>query len=439
MNIAIVVILFIVMLSVVISLHELGHFVSAKRVGVKIEEFGLGFSPRIYGIKRGETLYSINAIPIGAFVKSVGENDPTVPGSLASRGPWSRLAIYAAGPMVSIFLAFILLSAFFMLPTGVIAGNGVMVHSVMVGSPAEEAGIEPGDIILEVNGNVVGSWGDMQSMVNSSREGEEITILLQRDGIQKLTSLEPRFDPSLGRQAIGIVLCWNVVKQVDEGSPAYEAGIVPGDSILGINGQPVYNPESMSSALASVEEGQEIQLVLLRGQEKISATIPDVSRAKQSVLLGVKLHWVDGINVEQEQLSIWQAVYLGGGFIVHMPEMIVASIPEIKEDPGKALVGPIGAGQLTVEAVRSFGLSNMLFMAGIISLGFALFNFIPIPPLDGGGMLVAFIEGVRRGKRLSPHAVHLAYTIGTVCLITLAVMIYANDIFRLISGGSFGL
>jgi len=290
-----------------------------------------------------------------------------------------------------------------------------------------------------VNGDVVGSWGDMQSMVNSSREGEEITVLLQRDGSQKSTSLEPRFDPSLGRQAIGIVLCWNVVSQVDEGSTAYEAGIVPRDSILGINGQPVYNPESMSSALASVEEGQEIQLVLLRGQEKISATIPDVSRAKQSALLGVKLHWVDGISIEQERLSVWQAVYLGGGFIIHMPEMIVASIPEIKEDPGKALVGPVGAGQLTVEAVRSFGLSNMLFMAGIISLGFGLFNFFPIPPLDGGGMLVALIEGARRGKRLSPRAIKLAYTIGTVCLITLAVMIYANDIFRLISGGSFGL
>ncbi len=439
MNIAIVIILFILTLFVVISLHELGHFIAARRAGVKVEEFGLGFPPRLFGIKRGETVYSVNAIPLGAFVKSTGENDPTVPGSLASKGPWSRLGIYAAGPLVSIFLAFILLSAFFMLPTGVIAGNGVMVHSVMVGSPAEEAGIEPGDIILEVNGNVVGSWGDMQSMVNSSKEGEKITILLQRDGIQKSTSLEPRFDPSLGRQAIGIVLCWNVVKQVDKGSPAYEAGIVPGDSILGINGQPIYNPESMSSALASVEEGQEIQLVLLRGQEKISATLIRASGVKQSTLMGAELRWVDGIHIEQERLSVWRAAHLGGGFIINMPEMIIDSIPEIKEDPGKALVGPVGAGQLTIEAVKSFGCSNMLFMAGIISLGLALFNFFPIPPLDGGGMLVALIEGIRRGKRLSPHAMRLAYTIGTTFLITLMVLITFNDILRLIKGEGFGL
>jgi len=439
MNIAIVIILFIVILFVAISLHELGHFVIAKRMGIKVEEFGLGFPPRLFGIKRGETLYSINAIPIGAFVKSVGEDDPTVPRSLASKGPWRRLAVYAAGPMANIFLAFVLLSAFFMLPTGVIAGNGVMVHSVVEGSPAEEAGIGPGDIILEVNGECVHRWGDVQNVINSSKEGEAISLLLQKDGGQEATSLKPQFDPALGRRAIGIVLCWNVVSQVEEGSPAYEAGVMPGDTILGINEQSIYNGETMAYALASVEEGEQIQLALLRGQEMISATLIRASGVKQSALMGAELRWVDGVHIEQERLSIWKATCLGSGFITHTPEMIVASFPLIREDPGKALVGPIGAGQLTVEAVRSFGFSNMLFMAGIISLGIGLFNFFPVPPLDGGGMLVALIEGVRRGKHLSPRAMHLASSIGTAFLISLMVLITFNDILRLIRGGGFGL
>jgi regulator of sigma E protease len=119
--------------------------------------------------------------------------------------------------------------------------------------------------------------------------------------------------------------------------------------------------------------------------------------------------------------------------------MLVASIPLIKEDPGKALVGPIGAGQLVIEVVKSFGFSKVLFMAGIISLGIGLFNFFPIPPLDGGGMLVAVIEGVRRGKRLSQRALRLVYTVGTAFLIALMVMITFNDILRLIEGRSFGL
>jgi len=434
MNIAIVIILFILTLFVVISLHELGHFIAARRAGVKVEEFGLGFPPRLFGIKRGETVYSVNAIPAGAFVKSAGENDPTVPGSLASKGSWSRLAVYAAGPVANIFLAFILLSAFFTLPTSVVVGNGVMVHSIVEGSGAEVAGIEPGDIILEVNRQPVYKWGDIQNMVNSSKEGEEITLLLQRDGSQSETSLKPEFDPALERRVIGVLLCWNIVNQVGKGSPADEAGIMPGDTILSINGQVIYNEKSMSAALASIAEGEGICLALLRGQEEI---IKEFDSAQH--MTGIDLGWVDGARIEQKRLPVWKAAYLGGWYITDMPALIVASIPLIREDPGKALVGPIGAGQLTVEAVRSFGFSNMLFMAGIISLGIGLFNFFPLPPLDGGGMLVALIEGVRRGKRLSPRAMRLAYTMGTTFLITLMVLITFNDILRLIKGGSFGL
>jgi len=437
MNIAIIIILFIVTLFLAVTLHELGHFITAKRAGVKVEEFGIGLPPRLFGIKRGETIYSVNAIPVGAFVKTPGENDPTVPRSLASKGPWTRLLVYAAGPLANIFLAFILLSAFFMLPTSVVAGNGVMVHSVVEGSPAEEAGIKAGDVILEVNSESVHKWGDMQSMVNSSEEGEEIILLLQRDGNRNVAlRLTPRFDPELQRQTIGVLLCWNMVSQVEEGSPAYGAGISPGDTILSINEQPIYNNESMSRALNSVKEGEGILLVLLRGEETVSTSLiqgPDLTHRS----LGFELHWVDNAHIEQRQLPTWKAIYLGGSYIVNMPALIIDAIPLIKESPDKALVGPIGAGQLTVEFVESFGLSNILFMAGIISLGIALFNFFPIPPLDGGGMLVALIEGVRHGKRLSPRAVRLAYVIGTTLLITLMVLVTFSDILRLIRGGSF--
>jgi len=438
MNIAVVIILFIVALFVVVFLHELGHFITAKSAGVKVEEFGLGFPPRLFGIKRGETVYSVNAIPVGAFVKSVGEDDPTVPRSLASKGPWPRLAVYAAGPLANIFLAFILLSAFFTLPSSVVVGNGVMVHSVVEDSPAEEASIEAGDIILEVDGERVHKWGDVQNIISSSEEGEEITLVLQKDGSQEELDLIPKFNPDLGRLTVGVTLCWNIVSQVEEGSPADEAGISPGDTILGVNKQAVYSQEDMSRALASVEEGGEIYLTLLREGEGISASLIKKPDSDQRVM-GVKLRWVDGAHIGQERLPLWKAAYLGGSYIIYLPEMIVASIPLIKENPGLALVGPIGAGQLTVEAVKSFGLSNVLFMAGIISLGIALFNFLPIPPLDGAGMLVAFIEGVRRGKRLSHRTLRLAYTVGTTLLITLMVLVTYNDILRIITGGSFGL
>jgi regulator of sigma E protease len=437
-DIAIAIILFIIALFVVILLHELGHFVTAKRADVKIEEFGFGFPPRLFGIKRGETVYSVNAIPIGAFVKSVGENDPTLPRSLASKSPWSRLSIYAAGPLVNIFLAFILLSIFFMLPISVVAGNGVMVHSVVQGSAAEEAGIEAGDVILEINETPIHKWGDMQNIVNSSGAGEEITLCLQKGESSYVTSLKPEFDPELGRQVIGVLLCWNIVNQVEKNSPADNAGIAPGDTILGINGQAIYSNENMSDITTSVEKGQEMQLILLREEEEaLIGMVKEFDPAQQA--MGVELHWVDGAHIERERLSIGKAAYLGASYVIHMPAMLVASIPLIREAPGKALVGPIGAGQLTVEVVKSFGFSNIIFMAAIISLGIALFNLFPFPPLDGGGMLIALIEGVRHGRRLSPRAVRLAQTIGTTALIALMLLITLNDILRLIKGGGFGL
>jgi regulator of sigma E protease len=438
MSIPIIVILFFVILLVAVSLHEFGHFITAKRTGVKVEEFGIGIPPRIFAVKRGETIYSLNAIPLGAFVKAAGEDDPTVPRSLAGKGPWTRLGIYAAGPLVNIFLAFILLSAFLALPYSVIAGDGVMVHAVEANSPAEEAGIQPGDIILEANELAVHTSADLSNIVNSAEEETEINLVLRRNGAEIQATVKPKFDPDEQRRLIGVYLpWWNMVRHVEESSPAYEAGIRPGDAILSINGQAIYDEEDMSNALASVGEEGKIGIVLLPSGEIQKTKEISLVHDGSGTLTGVEMRWVEGIHIEQERIPVWKALYSAGGYIIHMPALIIQSIPEMIESPDLALVGPIGAGQLTVEVVRSSGFSSMLFMASMISLGLAIFNFLPIPPLDGGGMLVAFIEGCRRGKRLSPRTVRLAYTIGTAFLIGLVILVTFMDIRRIPTG--FGL
>ena len=436
MTLAIIIVLFVVALFVAVCLHELGHFIAAKRAGVKVEEFGIGIPPRLFGIKRGETTYSVNAIPIGAFVKAAGENDPTVPRSLAGKGPWTRLGIYAAGPLVNIILAFVLLSTFLALPVSFITGNGLMVHSVAVNSSAEEAGIEPGDIILEVEGQPLHRWGDMQDILSSVAEEAEVSLLLLRDGQEVPKTVKPKFDPELQRRIIGVLLCWNMVTQTEEGSPAYEAGIRADDTIVSINEQAVYSDESMSKVLRSVAEGEKINVVLLRGGNVTAASLINVD---YETLPGAELQWVDGTHIEQERLPVWRAVYSGARYIIYMPVLIIEAIPLMIESPDLALVGPIGAGQLTVEVVRSSGFSNILFMAAIISLGLGIFNLFPIPPLDGGGMLVALIEGIRHGKRLSTRTVRLAHYIGTALLIAIMVLVTFSDVYRLISGKGFGL
>jgi regulator of sigma E protease len=434
MSIAVIIILFIVALFVAMCLHEFGHFITAKRTGVKVEEFGIGMPPRLFGIKRGETIYSLNAVPVGAFVKAAGENDPTVPRSLAGKGPWTRLGIYAAGPVMNIFLAFILLGAFFALPVGVLAGDGLMVGSVVGNSSAEQAGIQPGDIIVELNGEPIHTQSDMQNVINSVKEGEEVTLLLLRNGQQIQTTVKPQIDPTQGQRVIGVYIYWNIVSQVNEGSPSYDAGIRAGDYIRTIDGHLIYDNASMSGAMGSAAEGEKIDLVLQRAG---NMTTPSLTSGGDDTLPGVEMRYVPGAHIEQVRVPVWRAFYLGARDIIYMPVLIIEAIPQMISSPGTALVGPIGAGQLTVEVVRSFGSSSIVFMASMISLGIAIFNFLPIPPLDGGGMLVAFIEGCRRGKRLSPRTVRLAYTIGTGFLIALVVLIFTLDIYRLPSG--FGL
>ena len=432
MSLALILISFILVLFVLVTSHEMGHFVAAKRIGVAVEEFGVGFPPRLLAIKRGETTYSLNLIPLGAFVKTAGESDPTVPNSLASKGPWARMGVYAAGPLMNILLAFLILSLFFMLPKNVIRGEGAMVHSVAEGSAAEQAGMRPGDIILKINGLDINEWQDVQKGINADG-GAKKTLVLQRDGAPLEVEVVPKFNDDYDRYTIGILLCWGIVTEVESGSLVDAADIRPGDTILKIHGKLVYSDESMRDALRSAKPGKEITFVLLRDDGSGDVVTKHLTLSSQDGpdTIGLATQWVDS-HRDRERTPFWQSLYQGGDYLVHIPSLIKQSIPIIREDPSKLAVGVVGAGQLTVEAVKSSGFTNVLLLGGMISAGLALFNFIPIPPLDGGGMLIALIEGIRRGKRLSARTVRLAYVAGTALMITAFVVIMYNDIARVV-------
>jgi regulator of sigma E protease len=190
---------------VLILAHELGHFITAKASGVRVEEFGLGFPPRLLSVRRGETRYSLNAIPLGGFVKMAGEEDPKVSRSLASKGIGIRLLVLSAGSLMNLLLPLLLFSIAFMIPHNLVNGQ-VMIEEVNSDSPAAKAGIEPGDTLLSVNRKPVNNTGDLHRYIQLNL-GNEITILTKHsDSTTEDIQVIPRWKPPEGQGAIGILV-----------------------------------------------------------------------------------------------------------------------------------------------------------------------------------------------------------------------------------------
>jgi len=201
----ITVIVFLGILAGLILAHELGHFVTAKASRVRVDEFGLGFPPRLLSIKRGETRYSLNMIPLGGFVKMAGEEDPKVPGSLASKGIGTRLLILSAGSLMNALLPLLLFSIAFMVPHDTLAGQ-VVVEEVATNSPAASAGFESGDVILSINEKPVHNINDLQRNIYLNL-GKEITFLIKHsDSTTEDIGVIPRWSPPEGEGAIGVAV-----------------------------------------------------------------------------------------------------------------------------------------------------------------------------------------------------------------------------------------
>ncbi len=201
----ITIIAFLAVLVVLILAHESGHFITAKAFGVRVDEFGLGFPPRLLSIRRGETLYSLNAVPLGGFVKMSGEEDPKVPRSLASKGIGTRLLILSAGSLMNALLPVLLFSIAFMIPHDVVNGQ-VVIEEVALNSPAARAGIETGDTVLSINGKPVRNISNLHRYIQLNL-GKEITLLIKHSNstTEEIQAI-PRWKPPEGQGAIGVVV-----------------------------------------------------------------------------------------------------------------------------------------------------------------------------------------------------------------------------------------
>jgi regulator of sigma E protease len=222
MEIVITIVAFLVVIIVLILAHELGHFITAKASGVGVIEFGLGLPPRLVGIKRGETIYSLNWIPLGGFVKLAGEEDPSIPGSLAGKSIKTRLLVLTAGSLMNLLLPILLFSVAFMVPHHIADGQ-VVVEEVAPASPAARAGFRPGDTVTEINGKPVNNTGDLTRSIQLNL-GKEMTFSVQHsDGTREDILVTPRWKPPKGSGAVGIAVMTTNATLIRERYPFWRA------------------------------------------------------------------------------------------------------------------------------------------------------------------------------------------------------------------------
>jgi regulator of sigma E protease len=222
MTVLISILSFLAIIIVLILAHEIGHYVTAKATGVTVEEFGLFYPPRLLSVKRGGTVYSLNAIPLGGFVKMAGEEDPDVPGSLASKNTLVRLLVLGAGSLMNFLLPLLLFSIAFMVPHDDITGT-VIVHEVAPDSPAAAAGILPGDTILRVDDKLIENRTDV-SRISQLNLGKEISMFIrQSDGTTKTVDVTPRWQPPEGEGAIGIAVATEDASYIRRSYPFWKA------------------------------------------------------------------------------------------------------------------------------------------------------------------------------------------------------------------------
>ncbi len=433
--------LIVPILTFLIYVHELGHYVTAKRAGMKVEEFGFGLPPRLWGWQRGETLWSINAIPIGGFVRVLGEEGKDYSGrSMQSKTVGQRALFITAGSIMNFITAFVLIGV-------VLAALGqatphTYITAVEPETPAAEAGWQPGYRFVAVNGNEVGTTTEIIDATNDAA-GKPTDFTFEFNGEIVETTLTPRADPPAGEGATGIQVAQTPIANLEVAnvtpeSPAADAGLMAGDQVLEINGSRV--PDALSYQLGlEAHAGDTITLTVLRdGQQiPIEASIPADIGAEESGTFGASISG----HVQFERPPFYEVPLLTAeSFVDYLRRMGEGLLMLVRGDiPFGDVAGPIGMGQLTSEIIEESSLPiwvSILNITIVLSLNLAVLNLLPLPALDGGRLLFIIIEVLRRGKRVAPEKEGVVHFVGLVLLLTFMVAVAFMDIDRIVSGQS---
>lgn len=430
--------IFALALLILVFVHELGHFLTAKLFGMRVERFSLGFPPRIWGFQKGGTDYCIGATPLGGYVKISGMIDESMdtehldeepkPWEYRSKPVWQRMIVITAGVIFNMILA-VAIFAGIAFTTGEVKVTTDSVQGIYVneGSVAEQIGFETGDKIVGINGEQVAYFNELFSPAKLTSADVSYTVL--RNG-QEFTVAMP--DSALDQiNQDGFISLANAlpskVSRVLEGSPAEETGLKDGDLITTINGDSVAYWLQLTQKIDASEDT--VQLTVARNGEQLAFAVPlssdntigifppdprqefDVQEFKYGFLASF------GVGIDRTEETFM-------GIVQGFGKMFSGSI-SVRENLG----GPVAIASITKDATERGGALGFWNITALLSITLAIMNILPIPVLDGGHLMFLIYEGVTR-KEPSPKVRMAMQQIGFLLIIALFIFVTFNDIIR---------
>ena len=449
-----------VILGFMILIHEFGHYAVAKLLGVRVEQFAIGFGKRLVGFRKGETDYRINAIPLGGYVKMSGENPmdrhSDDPREFVNHSRWHRFLIAIAGPVMNILLAiFLLAGVFFVHPEYAPSDDEALVGSVKPDSPAAQIGVQPGDRIVKIDGIDNPTWEEVLNR-DAINVNQRLHVVIQRG--------DTRFEKDVVPAPITVNQIGSsgwfpsepvIVGTLEENMPAAKAGIQLGDKIIAVDGKPLASMPGLVDTLQQSKTNSVDLTVERNGQilhfnvQPVLTTIHGTAPANDwlsSFLRKVGLLRSPAAKDEQR----YRIGFAGGPAPVKVEKLSLSesfsrSLSENRNNSRlllelvgklvqrkvslKTVSGPIGIAQMTGQAARA-GVAPLLILTCLISLNLGIFNLLPIPIMDGGVILLLFIESLMR-RDISLPVKERIYQAAFVFLILFAIVVIFNDISKL--------
>ena len=441
---------FLVVLGVLVAFHELGHFLAARWVGVKVLKFSLGFGPKLFGRQVGETEYLVSTIPLGGYVKLFGEDEAEANTpedrrrSFAHQGLWGKVLIVAAGPGFNFILAYLIFAGW--LSTGAplfvptFHDISADVEALVPDSPAATAGMEVGDRVVKINGKDISTKTELLDAVARSN-GQPLVLEVQRDGRSKVLHVTPAAIHDESGEAdeqyysIGVEESPALVTSVMPGLPAAAAGFQPGDRVVEIEGQPIYTWSQMTAHVKEHPQ-QPLRVDVLRDGKRhpltVTPSLEKVTINGQTVEMGKIGISGPGRSVMHSDHPL-EAAYHGLEATWGWTELTVIGLYKmiVGDISSKNIGGPLTIANISGEAA-SQGTSSVIFLIAILSINLGVLNLLPIPILDGGHLLFFLIEGILR-KPLGERQREFAQQVGLVLLVGVMIFAFWNDLERIFS------